>query len=149
MNDDELLARVRAAFDTLDPLPEAVLAAGRSALAWRTPSAVLAALTGDLAGRVAGTVRGGGVRALTFTGPGLTVEVEVARSGWDREITGRLIPSADVVVYVRHPDLAPGEVTARVEASGLFCLPRVPDGVVSLDLRFPDGTSVVTSWIRL
>ncbi|MUN35964.1 hypothetical protein [Actinomadura litoris] len=127
MNDDELLARVRAAFETLDPLPEGVLAAGRSALAWRAPSSVLAGLTGDLAGRVASGVRGGGVR----------------------EITGRLIPSAAADVHVRQPGLAPGEVTARVEPGGLFCLPRVPEGVVSLDLRFPDGTSVVTSWVRL
>jgi hypothetical protein len=149
VNDDELLARVRATFEALDPLPEGVLAAGRSALGWRTPSSVLAGLTGDLAGRVAGGVRGGGIRALTFASPGLTVEVEAARTGQDREITGRLIPPSDVVVYVRHPDLEPGEMTARVEATGLFCLPRVPEGVVSLDLRFPDGTSVVTSWIRL
>ncbi|WP_242886805.1 hypothetical protein [Actinomadura litoris] len=149
MNDDELLARVRAAFETLDPLPEGVLAAGRSALGWRAPSSVLAGLTGDLAGRVAAGVRGGGVRALTFAGPGLIVEVEVAPTGADREITGRLIPPADAVVHVRQPGLAPGEVTARVEAGGLFCLPRVPEGVVSLDLRFPDGTSVVTSWVRL
>lgn len=31
----------------------------------------------------------------------------------------------------------------------MFWLPRVPTGLVSLILRLDDGTSIVTSWIRL
>lgn len=148
MNDDDLMSRVRAAFEVLDPVPDDVLAAGRSALAWRMPSAALAELARDRAGH-AGGVRGGTGRALTFACPGLTVEIEVSASGPGHEITGRLVPAAPAAVEVRHAGLAAGELTARAEDAGLFCLPRVPAGLVSLVLRLPDGTSVVTSWIRL
>ena len=133
----------------LDPVPYSVLSAGRSAIRWRMPSAVLAELSGDQTRPMAAGIRGRTARTLTFTCPGLTLEVEVAGTGRHREITGRLVPSAPALIEVRHPDLAPGELTARAESGGLFCLPRVPEGLVSLVLRFADGTSVVTSWITL
>lgn len=149
LNDDELMARVRAAFDDLDPVPERILAAGRSALRWRAPSAALAERVLDRTVRAAEGVRGGPVRALTFTCPGLTVELEVTGAGRNREITGRLVPPAPALVQVRHADLGTEAPAAGVDATGLFCLPDVPAGLVSLVLSRPDGTTVVTSWIRL
>ncbi|WP_433463000.1 hypothetical protein [Spirillospora sp. CA-128828] len=149
MNDDELMAEVRDAFGVLDPVPENVLAAARASIAWRAPAATLAELTHDRAGRPAAGVRGGAARTLTFTCPGSTVEIEVSPDGRHREITGRLVPSAAALVQVRHRDLPEGGVTARAEPAGLFCLPRVPAGLVSLTFRLDDGTSIVTSWIRL
>ncbi|TDC83450.1 hypothetical protein [Actinomadura sp. 7K507] len=149
MNDDELMAGVRRAFETLDPVPEDVLAAARASIAWRAPSATLAELSHDRGGRTAAGVRGGTGRVLTFTGPGAAVEIEVADNGRDREITGRIIPSSPGVVQVRHQDLPPDGISARAESAGLFYVPRVPAGLVSLVFRLDDGTSVVTSWIRL
>ena len=149
MNDDELMAGVRRAFEALDPVPQDVLAAARASIAWRTPSATLAELSHDRGGRAAAGVRGGTRRVLTFTCPGSTVEIEVSEHGRDREITGRLVPSSSGVVQVRHRDLPPDGVTARAESAGLFCVPRVPEGLVSLVFLLDDGTSIVTSWIRL
>ncbi|SFQ09989.1 hypothetical protein K8Z49_14190 [Actinomadura madurae] len=149
MNDDELMAQVRDAFEILDPVPADVLAAARASIAWRTPSAALAELALDRGGRAAAGVRGGAGRTLTFACPDRTVEIEVTRDGRHREITGRLVPPAAALVQVRHRDLTAGALTARAEPGGLFCLPRVPSGLVSLVFRLDGGASVVTSWVRL
>ncbi|MEU8802625.1 hypothetical protein [Spirillospora sp. NPDC048819] len=149
MNDDELMAGVRHAFEVLDPLPESVLAAARTSIAWRTPAATLAEPAQDRAVRTAAGVRGGTGRVLTFTCPGSTVEIEVSEHGRDREITGRLVPSSSGLVQVRHRDLPLDAITTRAESAGLFCVPRVPEGLVSLVFRLDDGTTIVTSWIRL
>ncbi|TDB94589.1 hypothetical protein [Actinomadura sp. 7K534] len=149
MNDDELMAGVRHAFDALDPLPEGVLAAARASIAWRTPAATLAEPVQDRGARAAAGVRGGPGRVLTFACPGTTVEIEVAEFGRDRELTGRLVPPSSGAVQVRHRDLPPDGIEVRAEAAGLFWVPRVPEGLVSLVLRLDDGTSIVTSWVRL
>jgi hypothetical protein len=149
VNDDELMSGVRDAFEILDPVPADVLAAARASIAWRTPSAALAELTRDRTGRAAAGVRGAAGRTLTFACPGSTVEIEVAEHGRHREITGRLVPSSAADVQVRHRDLPPGGITARAEPAGLFCVPGVPQGLVSLVFRLEDGSSIVTSWIRL
>ncbi|MEO3827871.1 hypothetical protein [Actinomadura sp. B10D3] len=150
MNDDELMAQVRDAFEILDPVPADVLAAARASIAWRTPSATLAELALDRGGRAAAGVRGGAGRTLAFACPGRTVEIEVTRNGRHREITGRLVPAAAALVQVRHRDLPDLDaLTARAEPAGLFCLPRVPSGLVSLVFRLDGGTSLVTSWVRL
>jgi hypothetical protein len=149
VNDDELMAEVRDAFEILDPVPAGVLAAARASIAWRTPSATLAELTLDRGGHVAAGIRGGGGRTLTFACPASTVEIEVVREGRHREITGRLLPSAAALVQVRHRDLPADRITTRAGRAGLFCLQRVPAGLVSLVFRLDDGTSIVTSWIRL
>ncbi|XRQ13326.1 hypothetical protein ACN3XK_21315 [Actinomadura welshii] len=149
MNDDELMAGVRRAFEVLDPVPEDVVAAARASIAWRAPSATLAELAQDRGARAVAGVRGGAGRVLTFTSSGVTVEIEVSEDGRERELNGRLVPSSSGVVQVRHRDLPPDGLTARAESAGLFWVPRVPEGLVSLVLRLDDGTSVVTSWVRL
>ncbi|HLV73548.1 MAG TPA: hypothetical protein VKY91_12245 [Vulgatibacteraceae bacterium] len=149
MNDDELMAGIRSAFEVLDPVPEEVLAAARSAIAWRTPSALLAEQAHDRAPRPAAGVRGGAARVLTFTCAAATVEIEVWEHGAEREITGRLVPPSPGTVRVRHRDLPPDGATARAETAGMFWVPSVPEGLVSLALRLDDGTSIVTSWVRL
>ncbi|CNE37973.1 Uncharacterised protein [Mycobacterium tuberculosis] len=149
MNDDELMSGVRDVFEVLDPVPADVLAAARASIAWRTPSAELAELAHDRAGRTAAGVRGAAGRTLTFACPGREVEIEVAEHGREREITGRLVPSSPAVVQVRHRDLPPDGITARAEPAGLFRVPCVPQGLVSLVFRLDDGSSIVTSWIHL
>ncbi|MFG1854922.1 hypothetical protein [Actinomadura geliboluensis] len=149
MNDDELMSGVRDAFEVLDPVPADVLAAARASIAWRLPAAALAELAHDRGGRTAAGVRGGACRTLTFSCPGREVEIEVAEQGREREISGRLVPSAAALVEVRHRDLPPGGISARTEPAGLFCVPRVPEGLVSLVFRLEDGSSIVTSWIHL
>ncbi|WP_030167039.1 hypothetical protein [Spirillospora albida] len=149
MNDDGDLAAVRAAFDALDPVPAAVLAAGRRALAWRTPDAALAELSGDRPPSTAGLRGGRRSRVLTFTCADVAVELEVDAIGRMREITGRLVPGAAAEVSVRHPRLGLGAVRTGADPAGLFHLPSVPEGLVSLAFALPDGSSAVTSWLRL
>ncbi|MFG2003116.1 hypothetical protein ACGFNU_28550 [Spirillospora sp. NPDC048911] len=165
MNEAELLVHLRAAFHALDPIPADVLAAGRSAITWRRPGAVLAELADDrsrpLGTDVRGTdVRGADVRGadargavtrlLTFAGAELAVEIEVTGTdGTGRELTGRLVPAADAHVRVRHLVHAHEELSARTDRAGQFVLPVIPEGLVSLEFRLSDATSIVTSWVRL
>ncbi|MFV2176841.1 carboxypeptidase-like regulatory domain-containing protein [Actinomadura sp. LOL_016] len=149
MNDDELMSGVRDAFAALDPVPGDVLAAGRAALSWRLPAAALAELSLERGGGAARGTRGRAPRTLAFTCPDATIELEVSGAGRSREISGRVVPAAGATVAVRHRDLPPDRVGVRVEPGGLFCLPEVPAGLVSLVFRRDDGTSVVTSWVRV
>ena len=143
IRDEELMAEVRAALITLEPVPERVLAAARAAIAWREHAAP-ADLVADSRPTAAG-LRGTS-RLLTFKGADLAVEIEVTRAGPDREIVGRLSPPAPAHVRVRHQD---GELPARADRTGHFIVPRVPAGLTSLVFRLPDATSIVTSWVRL
>lgn len=144
MDDDALLAEVRAAVTAADPVPERVLAAGEAAIACRVPAAVPADLVADSRPATAG-LRGGS-RLLTFDGAGLAVEIEVTGDGRDRELTGRLFPPVPAQVRVRHPG---GELRARADRTGHFVVPGVPAGLTSLVFRLPDATSIVTSWVHL
>ncbi|HEU5160709.1 MAG TPA: hypothetical protein VFU43_27175 [Streptosporangiaceae bacterium] len=152
MTDDEtLLERVGAAFDALDPVPAQVRDAALAALASRRPGAALAELSADSAegvpdGTAAGVRREHGARLLIFTGPGVTVEVEVTGAGAGRELAGRLDPPAPAAVSVRHRH---GEVAARADRAGHFVVPAVPAGPISLVFELTDASSIVTSWVRL
>src|SRR5690606_12035780 len=103
----------------------------------------------DRAPRPAAGVRGGAARVLTFTCAAATVEIEVWEHGAEREITGRLVPPSPGTVRVRHRDLPPDGATARAETAGTFWVPSGPEDRGSLGLRLDDGTSIVTSWVRL
>jgi hypothetical protein len=151
INDDEtLLGQVKAAFAALDPVPARVRDAALAAFAARPPrDAALAELSADSADGVpAGTgVRGRhGPRLLVFTGPDITVEIEVTGDDADREIAGRLTPPVPADIAVRHLH---GEVAAYADGAGHFVVSAVPAGSVSLVFVLPDASSIVTSWVRL
>ena len=151
----DLPDRLREAVHALDPVPEEVMAAARSALAWRLPGAVLAEHADGAADSAAGVpVRDGGeggdgARSLTFTAPGLTIELEIAGSGRLREIVGRLAPPVPARIRVRHLGLVPEQPAAEADQAGHFVLPNLPEGLVSIVVLPPGGTSVVTGWMRL
>ncbi|MEV4252641.1 hypothetical protein AB0J52_05675 [Spirillospora sp. NPDC049652] len=147
MNEKRVLDELRAAFDRLDPVPEDVLAAGRSALSWREPSADLAELTDESGRELAGARSANELRLLTFRAPGHTVEIEISGSGGDLAMTGRLAPATVADVRLRHPRAV--ELFARADERGRFVLTDVPAGLVSLVFRLPDASCVVTSWILL
>jgi hypothetical protein len=149
IDDETLLGQVGAAFAALDPVPAQVRDAALAAFATRRPPAALAELSADSAdGLPAGTgVRGRhGPRLLVFTGPGITVEIEVTGDDADREIAGRLAPPAPADIAVRHLH---GEVAAHADRAGHFVVPAVPAGPVSLVFVLPDASSIVTSWVRV
>ncbi|MEV5572858.1 hypothetical protein AB0L06_22665 [Spirillospora sp. NPDC052269] len=147
MKEEPFLDELRAAFEHLDPVPEEVLAAGRSALSWHEPNADLAELTGEKDRELVGARSTSGIRLLTFHAPGHTVEVEVSGAGQDLALIGRLAPATVAEVRLRHPN-ASGQST-RADETGRFALTSVPEGLVSLVFDLPDASCVVTSWIRL
>jgi hypothetical protein len=148
---DEVLARVRATFQALDPVPADVLAAARSALTWRVPGAELAEPTANPSSprSVAGVRGTDAPRTLTFAASRTVIELEIDETGHGCEIAGRLAPPSPAEVRVRHLALVPEQPGARVDQAGHFALPTLPEGLVSLAFLLPDGTSIVTSWIRL
>jgi hypothetical protein len=148
---DDLPARIRDTFQALDPVPAEVLAAGRSALTWRFPGAELAEPTAHPAQlHLAAGVRGAGAfRTLTLATSQTLIELEIDAAGPARAIAGRLAPPVPAEIRVRHLALTPGQPAARADQAGHFALPALPEGLVSLVFLLPDGTSIVTSWIRL
>jgi len=151
IDDEALLDRVGEAFAAVDPIPAQVRDAALAAFALRRRHASLAELSTDSAdgipaGAGAGVRGPHGPRLLVFTGPDVTVEIEVTGEGADREIAGRLAPPAPADVAVRH---LRGEVAAQADGAGHFVVPAVPAGPVSLVFLLADASSIVTSWVRL
>lgn len=144
--DDDLLGELRALARRIDPVPPDALAAARSAIAWRTIDAELAALTADTSvddERLA-LVRGTGAPTLlSFDAAGLLVEVEVAEVGGRRRLLGQLVPPQPGVVEVRHGG-AP--ITVDADEIGRFAADNVAPGPVSLRCRGTDGPVVETDW---
>jgi hypothetical protein len=149
--DEGLLQELRAAARRLDPPPASVLEAARASLTWRTIDAELAALEFDSAVDVAATaVRSGeGPRLLTFSAPGLSIEVEVSPIGPRRQLVGQLVPAQPARIDVRH---AGGVTTVQADQLGRFGVDAVSAGPVSLRCHLgdvPSGVPVVTEWIPL
>ncbi len=145
MEDDALLAELRALAVEHDPVPPEAVAAARSALAWRTMDAELAELvadssvdSGDLA-----LVRGADTPTLlTFESGGLTMEVEVEAQGGARRIMGQLLPATSGEVTVHH---RAGTTTVPADERGRFRADGIAAGPVRL--RCAAGTLLVaTDW---
>lgn len=151
IEDETLLAQVGAAFAALDPVPAEVREAALAAFAARPPrGSTLAELSADSAHGVpvpAGVRGRHRPRRLVFTGPGVSIEIEVTGDdAADKEIVGRLAPPGPADIAVRHRH---GEVASHADQAGHFVVPAVPAGPVSLVFALPDASSIVTSWIRL
>jgi hypothetical protein len=149
--DEGLLRELRAAARRLDPPPASVLEAARASLTWRTIDAELAALEFDSAVDAAATaVRSGErPRLLTFSAPGLSIEVEVSPIGPRRQLVGQLVPAQPARIDVRH---AGGVTTAHADQLGRFGVDAVNAGPVSLRCHLGDvaaSVPVVTEWIPL
>lgn len=131
MNEWELL---RTAFDTYDPVPDAVRAAAeragelvRRASGWTALPLVVAGMRGE--------------RMLRFAGRAGRVDVEV-----ESDRTVRLTGVATGVtgsVWVRWPG---GERAAAVEADGRFTVAGLPPGPLGIALRRPGRADAVGPW---
>jgi hypothetical protein len=135
----------------VDAVPDDVVHAAKGAFAWRTIDADLAELAYDsLLDREGTLVRSGdddGSRFLTFEGPEVTVEMEVATAGDRRRLTGQLVPGHRASVEVRH---AGGVLTVEADELGRFRC-EVQPGPMSLRCRVEaDGRPVVeTDWVTV
>lgn len=147
--DDQLTDELRRLASRLDPVPPELLDAAAGAFAWRDIDAELAELVFDslLDTDEASLVRGVPERRLvSFTGGGLTIDVEVSSAGPERTVMGQIVPPQRGVVDIRRR-----QETVSIEADelGRFRSGPLPPGPLSLRLRPAGGTPVVTDWLAL
>jgi hypothetical protein len=149
--DDELMEELRLAGQVVDPVPERVLFAAKSSLAWRTIEAELAEVTYDSAfdDERLSLVRGAATttRMLTFAVGDLTLDLEVEGSGRERRLIGELAPAQRAVIVIGH---AEGTTEVETDDDGRFRTEGIPAGPVSLSVRLAaGGATVQTEWIMV
>ncbi|MBO0827196.1 MAG: hypothetical protein J2P24_05380 [Streptosporangiales bacterium] len=147
--DQALLAQLRSAFESADPVPPEAVAIARSSLSWRDPDTALADLIADslMDAAQVRTRRAGGPRLLTFEAAGLVIEVEVAEDGESRRLLGQLVPPSRAEVVVTWPN---GQISVNADEIGRFSASDIPAGQVSLTCTLEDATvPVTTSWVNI
>ena len=148
-HDDELAEELRRLAARLDPVPPELLTAAAGAFAWRDIDAQLAELVFDSLLDVddATQVRGSPERRLvSFTGGGVTLDIEVTTTGPARTIMGQIVPPQRGAVDVRRQQET---ITIEADELGRFRSGPLPPGPLSLRLRPAEGTPVVTDWLAL
>jgi hypothetical protein len=141
-----LISRLGDMFDAVDPVPDAVLAAARGALAWRDFDGQLARLLEEESSLVRGR---GEQRLVTFEASGLTVVLESTDIGVSRRLVGQLVPSGPQLVTVESAGIEGGSVQVPVDHLGRFTVASVPPGPTRLRTGLADGTHVVTEWTTI
>ena len=150
--DEELLAALRDVAGRADPVPEEVILAARSAIAYRRMDAGLAELLYDSAvedDHLAGVRSEGGWRQLTFEAPGLTIDLEVVLEGErHRRINGQLVPAGPAALRLRHPG---GETQAAADDLGRFTADGIQPGPLSIRVERDgsDPLSIETGWVTV
>jgi hypothetical protein len=146
-DDDELLALLGEALGEARAVPPEFTATGRSTYAWRGIDAELAQLTYDSEqdrdGLAGVRAEAASIRALTFTSPHLTIELEVGEDA----LLGQMVPTGPGTIEV----LAQAGVTASIPIDEVGCFPisPIPASPFRLRCRMESGASVVTGWITL
>jgi len=145
MSDDQLLAKLAAALDADDPMPESVIEAAKATFTWRTIDAELAALVFDSAGAELAGVRGAdATRQMTFRTPGVEIELVVV-SETTRRVVGQLVPPQNAEITLHHEA---EEMTAQADSLGRFTFHDVPSGSIRLTCLLQDesGAVIQTEW---
>ncbi len=142
--DNELLALLGRAIDATDPIPDQVLDAAKGAYAWFGIDDELASLsfdsmTEELAGARSATTSD---RQLTFTSPGVEVELSLMGDG-ERRLIGQFTPPAEATIVLETTD-ATRETTA--DHLGRFRFADVAGGLLRLTI-VSGATRVKTEWI--
>lgn len=146
LGDEALFAALQQAIRTRQAVPPEFVEAAKSAFAWRNIDAELAQLTYDStqAPAAAAPMRAeaASIRALTFTSPRLTVELEVTEDS----LLGQIVPAQAAMIEVQTRE-GPGPAAASDEI-GCFSVHPIPDGPFRLLCRTGD-INVLTGWITL
>jgi hypothetical protein len=150
--DEELLAGLREALAARQAVPPGFVDAARGAFAWRTIDAELAQLTYDsLAGSGAAPVtrsEPASIRALTFTSPRLTIELEVAGDS----LLGQVVPPQAATIQVQRQNSAGedgDETVIEADQIGCFVIQPAPRGPFRLRCQTEASVDVLTGWITL
>ncbi len=146
LGDEALFAALRQAIRTRQAVPPEFVEAAKSAFAWRNIDAELAQLTYDStqAPAAAAPMRAeaASIRALTFTSPRLTVELEVTEDS----LLGQIVPAQAAMIEVQTREGA--ESAAPSDEIGCFSVHPIPHGPFRLRCRTGD-IDVLTGWITL
>jgi hypothetical protein len=145
---DALLARLREAGLSQDPVPAAVLANAAAALELRDLDTALAALVADSYDVEEGLalVRGPqSTRLLTFEAPAVVVELQVVPAGSARQLEGHVDGADGWELSLEH---AGGVLPVTPDEHGRFRVDAVPAGRMRLAMR--DGAhTVTTTWVTV
>jgi hypothetical protein len=142
-------AELRAIVSHLDPVPQLLDQAARSAFTWRTVDDELAELMRDSAEEEAGALvrSGSGPRQLSFESPRLGIELEVVATGpRERRLEGQLLPPAAASVTVQRPGEDP--LTVQADELGRFSLDGLKAGVMRLHVIL-SGTQIAVPWTTI
>jgi hypothetical protein len=142
-------AELRAIFSYVDPVPQLLDDAARTAFTWRTVDEELADLMRDSADEEAGVLvrSGSGPRQLSFESPRLGIELEVVATGpRERRLDGQLLPPAAVTVTVERPGEDP--VSVQADELGRFSLDGLKAGVMRLHVILR-GTQIAVPWTMI
>lgn len=145
--DEELLAALRRAIGARRDVPAEFVQAAKEAFAWRDIDAELAHLTydsvhgPDLAAQTRS--EDAPIRALTFSSPHLTIELEVTAES----LLGQVIPTQIAAIEI-HTQAGVATAVSSDEI-GCFSVQPVPRGTFRLHCLVPGGIDVRTGWITL
>jgi hypothetical protein len=146
--DDDLISALEEALRARQAVPDEFVEAGKAAFAWRNIDAELARLTYDSIRdhELATSVRTeqATIRALTFTSPRLTIELEVTSDA----VVGQIVPAQTATVIVQS---GAGGIETEVQADeiGCFTIHPIPVGAFRLQCRTQTGTEVLTGWFTI
>ncbi len=152
--DELLMAELRDFFADVDPVPPLVIETAKASLGWRRLDADLAELLSDSAleeERFA-LARGGEApaRAVTFTSPGLTIDIEVHVDDQERTLLGQLSPPSPATIEIQ--TMADAPLSAEADRLGRFRVRLQAGGPIRLRVLGTNGhgrPSVETSWITV
>ena len=148
-DDDQLLAALGEAVRARQAVPDAFIEMGKGAYAWHHIDAELALLTYDSSRAqdrdATASMRSetASIRALTFTSPRLSLELEVTGDS----LLGQIIPPRTGTLDTQ--TRAGVTVSTAVDEIGCFAVTPIPAGPFRLRCRTVDGADVLTGWISL
>jgi hypothetical protein len=146
-DDTELLRRLREAVEARDAVPPGFVEAAKNAFAWHNIDAELAQFTYDFPeapGLVAAArSEAASIRALTFTHPRLTIELEVAAES----VHGQVVPAQGATIEVQTQ--AGAELAISPDEIGCFSIQPIPRGPFRVRCRAGPDIDVFTGWITL
>jgi hypothetical protein len=153
--DDEILERLRAIFERIDPVPPEVTEFASAAFDWRRVDAELAELLADSALETEATSLtrsgGSGGRRLGFRSFELEIDAELTVDGDACTLLGQLAPApTEATVEVQAAD-GTSLASAATDSLGRFRLAFEAAGRIRLRvLRVdPPGLPVETSWLSV
>jgi hypothetical protein len=128
----------------LGDVPAEVLGAARRAFQAPSGAGELAELTHDsVSAEQPDPKSDSSHRQLTFVAPSLMIKVLIAGSAGQGRFEGTIDPPRPGTLTACGPESVLGTVTLD---GGAFVLAPAPEGVMSLQVEFADGSAVHTDW---